>query len=98
MKVEIVGPNLHPSVSQGEDFHVHAAGCSDLNRYAGMRDQRGEFGLWWLLCSGANIDKEIVEEIYSDFLPTGDDGEPNTWEDFADTVRIFPCVYKEAQS
>jgi hypothetical protein len=92
MNVEIVGPNLHPSVEwSGYDFHVHAAGCTDLRRYEGMRDQRGDF-LW--VVDAAN-DEEIVSEIYADFLPTGDDGELNSWVDFADTVRIFPCVYKE---
>ena len=94
MNVEIVGPNLHPSVEwSGYDFHVHAAGCTDLRRYGLMRDQRGD--LRWTF-EAAN-DEEIVTEIYADFLPYGDDGELNTWVDFADTVRIFPCVWEDIE-
>jgi hypothetical protein len=94
--VEIVGPNLTDQ-STG-DFHVHAAGCADLGKrhYDSPRNHGLLTGSLWL--TTVESEQEIVEEIYSDFLPTNDDGEPTTWTDFEDTVHIFPCVKVRRQS
>lgn len=87
MKIEIVGPNL---VDQSKgSFHVHAAGCADLNKRQYHSNRNIEQYLWII---EAESQQEIVEEVYSDFLPTNDDGEPTTWLDYADDVYIFPCV------
>lgn len=76
--VEILGP----LGGAGDDFHVHAAACADVRkkRYNGHRRE-------WVADVGTF--REVVEEIYSDFI-FANDRQP--WEDYADGVRVFPCV------
>jgi hypothetical protein len=82
-RIEIVGP-------MSGAFHVHGAGCADLakSKYQGHRWP----GFQWL--SKVSSHQAIVEEIYSDFLPTDDDGNPTTWQQYDQDITVFPCVGK----
>jgi hypothetical protein len=81
--VTVYGPNLP---TQGETFHVHAAGCADVRRgfYPGLSKHQA---MAW----EAESIQEIVEEVYLDQIAESD-GEWATWEPYAHDFKIFPCV------
>jgi hypothetical protein len=80
MKVTICGPLGH---TNDAEFHVHGAECRDLNKakYRGIRADD------WTI--NAITRREVVEEIFSDFI-----GEPpdRTWDTFEHEVRFFACT------
>lgn len=80
IEVMILGPNLLDQ-STGS-FHVHRVGCADIKRRYPMALRTAES-----YTMPAECEQEVVESIYADFL---DDG--RSWNDYADDVRIFPCV------
>lgn len=86
--VHVIGPNLS---TEGEPFHVHAEGCSDVYRsrlYSGPEfatDRTTTYEFTGL--------RELVAAMYSDLMtddPSVDEDEYVT-ASLAD-FRVFPCV------
>lgn len=84
MRVIVLGPNGINDVT----FHVHRKGCRDVyaprNREALLDRSNWDFD--------ASSEQQVIEELFSDFIPTNDDGEPTSWLDYRNDARIFPCV------
>lgn len=84
MKVTICGPNLRDQ-SKGE-FHVHAAGCADLQRGAHAEP---EYRNGWTIEASTRL--EVVIEIMP---PDEMDWNPDNPSDrmlYESDVHFFPC-------
>jgi hypothetical protein len=79
VKVSVIGPNGINDAT----FHIHKAGCRDIKRY-GRIERPWDFYTLTV--------RDAVEELYSDFIDTGEGTEGWTWEDYAMDVRFFPCT------
>lgn len=80
MQVTICGPNLYDQ-SKGQ-FHVHAAGCADLQR--GAR-REPEYANGWTI--EASTRDEVGDEIYADHIAEGS-MEPGQGQF---DCHFFPC-------
>ena len=85
---------LGPNGIDDATFHVHHAGCKDLNA-AKYRRARAD-GTWDVTVS---TEQELIETLHGDFIGTDETREdtPNgwkytTWESYRNETRIFPCV------
>lgn len=85
MQVTICGPNLNDQ-SKGQ-FHVHAAGCSDLKRHA-HREPEYEHG--WTIEAESRVD--VATEVYADHMAEREPSDP--WskpEPYVSEFHFFPC-------
>lgn len=79
MRVTITGPNVHDGI-----FHVHRAGCADLNRrpYALLREGNERYTE-----EHASLES-VVLAVYDNGIMEGDE----TWEDYVGGFYVAPCV------
>lgn len=82
IKVAIFGPNLPRPLSDTGMFVVHVHGCPDTAK--GLYRRLGPDSGGWAM--EADSEREVVEEIFSDFL------DENDWQDLAHSIRFFPCL------
>ncbi|WP_069164569.1 hypothetical protein [Nocardia altamirensis] len=89
--VVVIGPNLRATAHA---FHVHAAGCADLDRSPTYRAREHQ-------ADAKNVRplaslRDVVIDTYD---PGSFDYDPDTdeWESFAVEFKVFPCVTWPAQ-
>lgn len=83
--VTVCGPNLR---TQGEAFHVHAAGCKDLGNYGRGRKLGGDD-------KGFTMTVADLAEITTDVYPPGDfdyDETSDELDSYSTDFKVFPCV------
>lgn len=83
MLITLVGPNIPGN--QGATFHVHAAGCADLQKhhYARMTEKYD--------LESASF-RDLVEDTYQDQLAENEGTDWGTWLTYEDEFRLFPCA------
>lgn len=88
MEVHVMGPNLFTEPTDGSSFHVHAAGCRDVQvrrLYSGPEHRHDRERTY----DFASLREVIEDLVFPDIIA---ENPGSTWENYENEIRVFPCA------